>query len=78
MDESGAKNTLSPGPNLVKAVRIGFIRQGTTLNAWCAGRNLNRGNVTIALLGGWRGPKGRAVARRVAKAAGVGEIRWNQ
>jgi len=70
--------TFEPGPDLVKAVRIGFIRQGTTMNAWCEARRINRGNATIALLGGWRGPKGRAVARRVAKAAGVGEIKWNQ
>lgn len=78
MKDVGAKDPFSPGPELLKAVRIGFIRQGTTMNAWCGARRINRGNATIALLGGWRGPKGRAIARRVAKAAGVGEIRWNQ
>lgn len=78
MDEAGAKTPLIPGPELVKAVRIGFIRQGTTLNAWCEARQINRGNATIALLGGWRGKKGKAIVRRIAKAAGVGEIRWVQ
>lgn len=79
MPEIGAKNLeLQPGPGLLKAVRIGFVMQGTTFTKWCSQKGVHRANATTALLGGWRGPKGRAIARRVAKAAGVGEIRWNQ
>lgn len=79
MEESGAK-ALAPGPELLKAVRIAFIRKGTSLNAWCERHRVNSGNVSIALRGGWRGPKGRAVVERVVKAAGIAadSIRWDQ
>lgn len=77
MTELGAK-TFEPGPDLLKAIRASFVMQGTTFSAFCEAKGINRRNAAVALLGGWRGPKGRAVARRIAKAAGIGEIRWNQ
>lgn len=77
MEQPGAKS-FTPGPELLKAVRIAFIRRGTSLHRWCKPRGINSGNVSVALLGGWRGPKGRALAERVAKAAGIEAIRWDQ
>lgn len=78
MTEAGETKTFQPGPELLKAVRVGFVLKGTSFSAWCGEKGINRRNAAVALLGGWRGPRGRAIARRVAKAAGVGEIKWNQ
>jgi len=65
--------TPQPGPELLTSVRVGFIRQGTTFSAWCRARSINRGNATMALLGGWRGPKGQVLVRKIVKAAGLRE-----
>jgi hypothetical protein len=79
MAEPGAKdNELKPGPELLKAIRAGFVMRGTTLHAWCKKHDIHRANATNALLGGWRGPKGRAIGERIAKAAGIERVGWNQ
>lgn len=63
-------NVHLPGPDLLTAIRIGFISKGTTFNAWCLAHGINRPNATMALLGGWRGPKGQALVKKIIKAAG--------
>ncbi len=62
----------TPGPNLYAQVRAGFVRQGTSFHRWCLDNDVTRQNATLALLGGWRGPKARALLRRIVRAAGVG------
>lgn len=37
---------------LYRAVRAGFVAQGTTLNKWCIARGVNRQTVDKALKGG--------------------------
>jgi hypothetical protein len=59
------------GPVLLRTVRAGFVQNGTTLSGWCRDHNVNRGNATVALLGGWRGPKANKLIFRIKKAAGV-------
>lgn len=69
---------MEPGPELYRTVKIGFLIQGTSFNKWCGNvEKGNRRNVTSALQGGWRGPKGRALAERAARAAGVAGIIWD-
>lgn len=63
--------TTLPGPDLQKAVKIGFIQQNTTFTAWCKKHQLNRANASMALLGGWRGPKARKLVAKIKRAAGV-------
>lgn len=60
-----------PGKDLHQEIRAGFVRQGTTLTAWCKKNDLRLSNVRDAIMGGWDGPKGREIRAKVAKAAGV-------
>ena len=65
-------NNVQPtGPELLTAVRVGFIRKGTTFSAWCRIHGINRPNATMAILGGWRGPKGQALVKKIIKAAKI-------
>lgn len=61
----------SPGPELVREVRAGFVLKGTTLGRWCREHNLVVQHARMALVGEWNGPKGRAVRHRVLQAAGL-------
>lgn len=61
----------TPGPELYAQVRAGFVRRGLSLHRWCLNNGVTRQNATLALLGGWRGPKAKALLRRIVKAAGV-------
>jgi hypothetical protein len=49
------KNTLTVAvigsPDLYNAVRAGFINQGTSLNAWCIAKGINRQTAEKALKG---------------------------
>ena len=63
----------TPEPDLLTKIRAGFILKGTTMNAWCAKHAINRPNATMAILGGWRGPKAKRLVARIKRAAGVEE-----
>lgn len=65
--------TITPEPSkaLVRDVRAGFIRQGSTFTAWCRENGLRPGNARQALLGSWDGPKGQALRRRIVRAAAI-------
>lgn len=63
--------TLSSGQQLLRAVRAGFVIQGTTMAGWCAKNDVDRPNARLALLGAWDGPKARALRQRLISAAGV-------
>lgn len=59
------------GQDLVRAVRSGFVLRGTSLGKWCRENRINPQNARVALLGGWNGPKGRALRERIIRAAGL-------
>lgn len=61
--------TRSPGEELLAHVKAGFVSQGTTLTRWCMESGLKRQNVRLCLLGGWNGPKARALRERVVSAS---------
>ncbi len=65
------KQSHSPGEELLREVRAGFVMQGTTFSTWCAVQGINRSSARQALMGSWNGPKGRALRARVIKAAGL-------
>lgn len=54
---------------LVRQVRAGFVRQGTSLTAFCRRHAMDPANVRKALQGDWDGPKGRQVRKLVIRAA---------
>lgn len=58
-----------PGQDLVVAVRVGFIQQGTTLTSWCNTHGIRIGNARAALIGLWDGPKGKAMRDRIVRAS---------
>jgi hypothetical protein len=63
------KDRYSPGEDLLREVRAGFVMQGTTFSTWCTQQGINRSSARQALMGSWNGPKGRALRTRVVKAA---------
>lgn len=64
-------NHPTPGPDLVKRVRAGFVLQGTTLGRWCRDNKVMPQHARLALLGGWNGPKGTALRERLMAASGL-------
>jgi len=60
-----------PGRDLVKKIRIGFIKKDTSLTAWCKANGVIPSNARQALMGSWDGPKGRDLRERIAKEAGI-------
>lgn len=69
-----AVTTVAPSLDLHRQVRAGFVRQGTTLKGWCREQGITPSNARDALIGRWDGPKGRALRRKVIKAAQI-EVR---
>lgn len=63
--------TLAPSKELMRDVRIGFIKQGTTFTNWCNRHDIHGPSARAAVIGSWDGPKGRALRARVVRAAGV-------
>lgn len=63
--------TLAPGDELYRKVKAGFVLRNTTFSAWCEENGVNRSNATVALRGGWTGPKAQELVEKICKAAGV-------
>lgn len=63
--------TLAPSKDLMRDVRIGFIKQGTTFTDWCRRHSIHGPSARAAVIGSWDGPKGRAMRARVVRASGV-------
>lgn len=62
---------LNPGPELLDAIKAGFVAKGTTYIEWCRGHNVTYQNARVAMLGGWRGPKATRLVLRLIRAAGL-------
>lgn len=62
-------DNLSPSDELLKAVRAGFIMQGSSLHAWASSRGVHHQNLRKALVGEWSGPKAAALVKATAQAA---------
>ena len=64
-------DTIIPPPSaeLMVIVRAGFVRNYTTLSAWCRRRGVKRENARKALLGEWNGPKAQALREEMFEAA---------
>lgn len=61
----------APAGDLMAAIRLGFIRKGTTYTAWCKKHSVNPSNARVAIQGGYRGPRAMQLVNRIKKAAGV-------
>lgn len=66
--------TVKPGPELVREVRSGLIRQGSSLKAWCNRAGVSHTYIHNVLMGGTNGPGAQTWRARVindAKITGV-------
>ena len=69
------EDKLTPGNSLLTTVRARLIAKGTSLHRWCSENEVLYPNARQALIGSWNGPKGVALREKIAKAAGIGEVR---
>ncbi|GEM_PF-731280 len=67
-------SSATPGFDLHKRVRAGFLLQGTSLTEWCRANGTHISNARGALLGTWNGPKGKAMRTKIVKAARIEKI----
>ena len=64
----------SPSIDLLLQVRIGFLKQGTTLHGWCREHSIHVTGARQALIGTWNGEKGRNLRKRIVRAAQISAI----
>lgn len=57
------------GPELLLQVRAAFIKQGTSLRAWCIQHGIHRQNARDCLIGKWQGPKATQLRNRLILVA---------
>lgn len=62
---------LQPSRILYLSVRAAFVRQGTSLAAWCRAHRYNQSNVAAALMGAWNGPTGQRIRQEAIRDSGV-------
>ena len=62
---------MQPSPELLHEVRIGFLKQRSSLNAFCTFIDDDYANVRRALLGEWQGDKAQTLCKKVIEAADV-------
>jgi len=62
---------MQPGQELIQEVRAGFIKQGTSLSAYCRENGIEGKTVHRLLSGKWDGKKARAIRQQLIEAAGV-------
>lgn len=63
--------TPSPGPDLLREVRIGFIRQGSSLRAWSAENSVSASYLIQVLRGRTNGPCAQEWRKRLISDAGI-------
>lgn len=61
---------IPPGPELLLQVRAAFIKQGTSLRAWCIQHGIHRQNARACLIGEWKGTKATALREKIIAASG--------
>jgi hypothetical protein len=54
---------------LLREIRIGFLRQDTNLTAFCRQNGIDPRNAYQSLKGQWKGVKAQAVRQRIIDAA---------
>ncbi|WP_431565611.1 hypothetical protein [Brevundimonas sp.] len=66
--------TVQPGPLLVREVRIGLIRQGSSLRAWCADNRVSQAYISNVLRGRTNGDCAKEWRSRVVSEAKVSGV----
>lgn len=71
MSKYSEKINAVPGERLYLDVRSGFVRQKTTMTAWCKRNGVSQPGARLALLGAWNGPKAKKLRAALIAASGV-------
>ena len=66
-------DTPEPSVDLMRRVRVGFINQRTTFTEWCRQNGIHCPSARSAVIGTWDGNKGKAMRRRIVRAARIGD-----
>ena len=69
----GSGTAPEPSRDLMRDVVIGFLRQRTTFTEWCRQNGIHCPSARMAVIGSWDGTKGKAMRRRIVRAARIGE-----
>lgn len=64
-------DSTTPGLELYRKVRCGFILKGTTLNHWCRTNGTDPQNARQCLTGSWDGPRARELRATLIKASAL-------
>lgn len=65
--------TVKPGPELVRETRVGFIRQGSSLRAWCIDNRVSQAYISNVLYGRTNGECAQAWRDRVVSEAQISD-----
>jgi len=65
---------MQPSQELLNQVKAGFVRQGTTLAAYCRDNNIDGGNVYRLLRGDWNGKKAKAIRSQLITASRIDDL----
>jgi len=66
--------SIKPGPDLLREVRVGFIRKGSSLRAWSLANQVQQSYMIQVLRGRTNGPCALAWRERVISDAGITAI----
>lgn len=67
-------NLPEPSKQLLYRAMAGFVRQGTSLSAWCRRHKIDKSAARHALIGSWDGPKSRQLRERLLRAADIEKV----
>lgn len=62
-------NEIEPGHDLLMKVRGAFIYHNSSLSKWCRDNEIEMTHARDCLLGGWNGPKAKALRAKLVSAS---------
>lgn len=71
VSEVDKKMLIQPGPELLREVRVGFIRKGSSLRAWSLENQVHQGYLIQVLRGRTNGPCAQAWRERLITESGI-------
>ena len=70
-------NEIEAGRDLLMKVRGAFVYHNSSLSKWCRDNNVEMTHARDCLLGGWNGPKAKALRAKLVSASRVAELSQN-
>lgn len=67
-------NEIEAGRDLLMKVRGAFIYHNSSLSKWCRDNNVEMTHARDCLLGGWNGPKAKALRAKLVSDSRVADL----